>query len=297
MNNTQSKLPWFTRAMNHFRVRPDHIFLCAFLLPLFVFALAFFINYFDFLGPYPKIKETLQTLPPSLITSLIIIFSAFLAASFAIEGMNTAKTTACLQETLKMIREAELDGEFIGAKNAWTKYRSLRERDNTFAALMSIFYLGFEGVNQQENESSNDRNAADDKDRKENFTAIDRQTLRNDAQFILAYFNFFEIAALSMSEGILDDVYFRKWYGTNFIRVWNNSIGAIGALRTLHNNERLYTEWENRAYAWSIETKAKVRDPIYYGSLELANITREAIPHLHKLAREEGERRMFGERK
>jgi hypothetical protein len=276
MIDTAQRIPWSTRAMNHFRTRPDRIFLYAFILPLLVILVLILVYVSDWFGIYSRNKDGIWALLPAIVTSLVIVFSAFLAAAFTIQGINSARETARLQETLKIITEAELDREFIEAKNAWTKYKSLGKRDNCFAGLLHVFILGFDGLPLQD-ESGNDY-----------FKARDRKKLRVDAQYVITYLNFFEIASLSINEGILDDAFFRKWYGTNFIRVWNNSISAIGALRTLLNNERLYAEWETRAHVWSRELKTKVRDPIIYGSLDLANITREALKDLRQLASEEG---------
>jgi hypothetical protein len=98
----------------------------------------------------------------------------------------------------------------------------------------------------------------------------------SDAQLMIVYFNFFELVSISIEKGIMDDDFFKTWYAGNFIRVWNYSRSAIGALRVLHSNERLYAMWEHRARIWGDQLNIKVHDAIEYSLPELVKMSKAA---------------------
>ncbi len=172
-----------------------------------------------------NIKTAFEKLIP-IAPAIAILLSALWASVFVLHSAGNSRQTARLQETLNIIVKTEYDNDYISGKKIWHRYRGKDDHHQEFSSLFAVYHLG-------ETE------------------AID--IIREDAQSILTYLNSFEIASLAVNRKILDEKFYMEYNGTNFIRTWNYSVAAIGALRTLHCNPRLFLQWEEIVKKWKEE--------------------------------------------
>lgn len=254
-------------ALNFFTKKPAQVFALAI---VFVLIIVLVLSMSVYLG-YLADLEISQIFSP-MLTASAILFSALWASTFVVQNMYSAKETAKLQETLKLIRAAELDREFILARGVWSTYRSKEKYDEQFAALIAAFMLDQRSINEKQNAKNNIEIENKSYIDSELSYAYGNDVIRRDASLLLTYFNFFELSSLAIKKEIMDEVFFREWYGTNFVRTWNISINAIGALRKLHHNPRLYTEWQKCAQRWASELDLNIKEPHDYHLKDLVKL-------------------------
>ena len=250
-------------TLSYFTKNPGQVFAVAIGFVFFVLVALSIAVYSGYLANL-EISQVFST----GLTVAAILFSALWASTFVAQNMKSARDTAKLHETLTLIRAAELDGEFILARTVWSKYRSKEDYDEQFAALIAAFMLDLKSKSidlQEENIESCTIYAGTKIDREEN-------SIRKDASLLVTYFNFFELSSLAIKKEIMDEDFFREWSGTNFVRTWNISIHAVGALRKLHTNPRLYVEWQMCAQRWANELGLNLKEPYDYHLKDLIRL-------------------------
>jgi hypothetical protein len=249
------------KALNYFTKKPAQVFALAIGFVCLVLLTISVAIYFGYLANL-EISQVFST----SISVAAILFSALWASTFVVQNMNSARETAKLHETLTLIRAAELDREFILARTVWSKYRSKSDYDERFAALMAAFLLDLK------NDSPRRGTEVDIDDGLETRVHNQENDIRRDASLLLTYFNFFELSSLAIKQEIMDEGFFKEWYGTNFVRTWNISVHAIGAMRKLHTNPRLYIEWQTCAKRWAGQLDLTIKDPYDYHLKDLVQL-------------------------
>ncbi|MGI9405261.1 MAG: DUF4760 domain-containing protein [Hyphomicrobiaceae bacterium] len=190
---------------------------------------------------------------PAVITALAVVSSALWASWFAShaianqrlineDSQSHARDTARLRATLDFILKTELDEQYIEAKRVWKELRAEDEQQVT-ELLARVHYS----------------NAA--------AKEIDK------AAFVRTLYNNFELAALAIDQGILDEEFYFEWYASTFILTWNQSAYSIGVMRALLSNANLYIQWEQMVTQWAKRKGSKhvARAPDF-GTKELVRL-------------------------
>ncbi|QPH54747.1 DUF4760 domain-containing protein [Pontivivens ytuae] len=218
------------------------------------------------------------------ITPIVILFSAITAGTLAMFNMESARRTARLQETLRVINNSELDREFIKARSAWSQYKGNGdiEYDEDLAAVIAIILLKTIASSLERKALQIEHVDVDKKERLneevENLRDISKDTelLRRELQdgiFVITYLNSFELIAIGINKKIIDEEMYRQWHEGHFINVWNCSVAAVGVLRYVKKNKRLFKQWERVARQWSGEKGETIAVVPQYNSRQLAKIT------------------------
>ncbi len=182
----------------------------------------------------------------SLITALAILSSAALASLFAKENIKKGRNNIKLQETLKIITDIELDKEYLDAKTTWAKYRSEENHHKAFKKLFAKYYIWGSDIDSKYKISEECLNIKSDKNNS-------FEKISNDYQLVTTFFNHFELISLGIHKEIIDEGFYKSWYGSSVISTWNYSSEAVGALRVLRGNQLLYQNWEKLAKKWEKE--------------------------------------------
>jgi hypothetical protein len=227
-------------------------------------------SYTNLFGINQATQSILRSFIQPIFTAAAIVFSALWASGFVSRSINSARSTAKLQETLKLITRIELDLEFIKAKNVWSEYRSRDKHDDEFSELMAIFILAGSTMNAGKSTKKGNQQVEDDLLKIEYESALRLRI--EDAQLLVTFFNQWELTAIAIKKGIIDQDFYQDWYASNYVRIWNYSVGAVGALRVLLANERLYENWERLAREWATERNMKIREALDYSIADLAYI-------------------------
>jgi len=282
----------------YFVQNPRQVFLIALLalVALIVFSLALYIGGVGSEDFWTKATDFL----PAILPAAAVLFSALWASMFATQNMESNRQTAKLSESLKIVTDIELDKEYLLAKKVWSKYRSHENHDLEFKKIMAIFVLSESDFNSKKFRNSDcgsqsegeERNEPKDFDLNDSYNVDTRFSSRTDAEFLMLYFNIFEVISLSISKDIIDEDFYKLWHGGTLLRVWDYSVAAIGALRVLLQNPRLYTNWEKLAHKWSPELRGYPAKNVtdYQDSLaDLVLIARNYEKYLNKnMARDAG---------
>ncbi|MCZ8181618.1 MAG: DUF4760 domain-containing protein [Beijerinckiaceae bacterium] len=75
----------------------------------------------------------------------------------------------------------------------------------------------------------------------------------DEANSIRYIMNDYELIALAISRGVIDEVIYKAWFRGSMIRDFRAAEIAISRARTLANSARIYVEWEQLAQTWQAE--------------------------------------------
>lgn len=236
-------------------------------LALYVLAL---LHHHTFAEQYALLVLNRQT----FAMPIMLVFSTITAGFFAAWNIKSARETVRLQETLQFICRVELDREFIDARTVWSKYRD----SGDLAALIAAFFAHQIKVKLQKSLPEDPTAPAPGAEetraligRLEEIEASDGaiEVLREDAQFVLAYLNQFEIIGLGINEDIVDKDMYDAWLGTHVVQTWNASAEAIGALQAIKGSDKLFVEWRSLVLDWARSRgRAIPVEPLPHYSLE-----------------------------
>ena len=204
-----------------------------------------------------KSKNKFFEILPHLITALAILISALFASIFARENIDKGRSNIKLQETLKFITNVELDKEYIASKNAWAEFRLQEDHGKAFQLLFTKYHIWGSNSGGFDKFSSKCQISNESKSNK------DLKSISEQYQFVMTYFNYFELIALGIEEGIIDEEFYKKWYGSGVISVWNYSVEGIGALKVLRSNPRLYLNWQKLVKKWEPIYGTAKEVPVY----------------------------------
>ena len=208
-------------------------------LIIFLPLLAFFSFCIFLIHNYSLEKFTEDARLGDYISSTVLVFTAIIAIWLTWMELNqyrseakkdreaseeTTKVTARRNETLSLIKKTEFDEEFIDAKVTFQAYahKTNGEMEELFAG---IHY------------------------RLQNNITIDKE-LHEDMIDIRLFFNSFELVALGIKQGVLDEDFYKLWQATGFIDVWNRSAKTIGVMRKCSENPKIYRQWEELVKKW-----------------------------------------------
>lgn len=136
----------------------------------------------------------------------ITLIVGLVAATIAIVGIRTQRDIARKRATLDVILRSEADKDLIEARRRFTQ---LAHEPNGLLPAAAI-----------ENEGSADTEA------------------------IKIVLNEFELIAIGIDCGILDEHLYREWFRTGLLRHWKHAHPFIEELRRRTNNRLIYKEFE-----------------------------------------------------
>lgn len=143
-----------------------------------------------------------------------ILASASIGAYVATQSIARAREIARLRATLDVILKTESDTHF---QSIYSTFTSERSRNGGLVALT-------DAKSDQEHAA---KRKVDD------------------------FLNHYELIAISIEKGILDEGFYTSWMKTSFIKHYNQSKEYIAAVRK--TNAKAYTEFEALALKWDSE--------------------------------------------
>lgn len=135
-----------------------------------------------------------------------VFITALVAAVIAIWGIFSQRAIAARQTTIAYIRDGERDHDMIKARQ--TFQRLAREPD------------GLSRWGSEENK------------------------LSEEARDIRLVLNDYELIAIGIERGILDDKTYRRWFRSAVLKDWRQAAPYILAVRTRVNNDAIFHEFE-----------------------------------------------------
>ena len=153
-----------------------------------------------------------------------VLIAALLAALIAIWGILSQRGITARQLTLEFIRKSDLDRDMIKARSMFIKL----SRDPAGLAPHAHDPLSAE------------------------FKAI---------KMVL---NEYEILAIGIQRGIMDDTTYRRWYRTGILYAWKAAAPFILARRNLSGNDALWYEFEEMARLYR-KKRAMPRRQFFWG--------------------------------
>jgi hypothetical protein len=189
---------------------------------------------------------------PFLIGACAIVFSSLWASWFAYHAIvnqqqtgaraaHTARSTAKLQATLDLILKTELDREFIEAKLRWA--HCSKSYTSGIPVLLARAHYGTASPGELK-----------------------------DSTCVRTFFNNFELVALAISQDIIDTHFYQRWQRSSFITIWNSSADAVGVMRALMANDKIYHEWESLVKEWAKDVGRQVAIPPEYSTGSLVKL-------------------------
>jgi hypothetical protein len=138
-----------------------------------------------------------------------IFITATAAAMVAIWGIASQRSITSRQTTIQYIREAERDADMIAARK---KFNELAKQPDG---------LGPWGT--------------------------DANSTSPEAQSIRMVLNEYELIAIGIQRGILDDKTYRLWHRSAVIKNWRQASPYVIAVRMRTNNDAIFHEFEEMA--------------------------------------------------
>jgi hypothetical protein len=147
-----------------------------------------------------------------------ILFSAFAAIIIAWYGVHHQRNIARQRETFEAISARQWDGDYLAKRQ---KFIELRDKPSEELA-------GWAAPNKQATEEA---------------TAI--RSILND----------YELIAIGIRHGILDEIFYRRWFRSAFISDFQKIEPYIKAVRRNSGNPRVLQEYEDLARRWTDEMR------------------------------------------
>lgn len=109
-----------------------------------------------------------------------------------------------------------------------------------------------------------------------------------DRQSVIGYLNHYELVALGILRGVLDNDFYFQWMGTSFVREWKAAEEFIWRMRFNRNrketgwtyNEKVYEHFEKVACSWDPTLKPLIDRGWPWPLDEEAGPADAPIPHL-----------------
>ncbi|MBJ7412503.1 MAG: DUF4760 domain-containing protein [Phenylobacterium sp.] len=136
-----------------------------------------------------------------------VLVTAALAAVIAIWGIISQRGITARQTTLEFIRNSESDEDMIAARATFWRLSRDPAGLGPWAA----------------------------------------QPLTDEFKHVRTVLNEYEMIAIGIQRGILDDELYRRWYKSGVIRAWNHAAPFVLARRNSTGNEALWHEFEEMA--------------------------------------------------
>jgi len=154
------------------------------------------------------------------LTAGAILLSAGVGAAVALLSIGAQRAIARKRATLDLLSQKEWDKDYITAKNEFNK---LRDSPSGLAMW-----------------------AADEHKHSEQLNII-RNTL-----------NDYELIAVGIREGILDEALYRRWFKPSLIKDWTKAKEFVQAIRVRENTELIFCEFEWLAEKWIAEDQPMI---------------------------------------
>ncbi len=138
-----------------------------------------------------------------------VLITAAVAAAIALFGIFTQRSITARQTTIQYLRDAERDRDMIRARRKFQK--CVRDPNG-------VAQWGTEANAQSE-----------------------------EARAMRMVLNDYELIAIGIQRGILDDTTYRRWHKSAVVKDWRNAAPYVIAIRTRTNNDALYHEFEEMA--------------------------------------------------
>ena len=145
-----------------------------------------------------------------------ILLSAGVAATVAYLTIGQNRETARKRATLDVILNREWGKQFLELKKP---YFEARDSDAGLAATVTAT------------------------------TPEAKKTL----QEVYSYLNYFELIAVSMRAGILDEDFYKNWMKSIFIQRWHEADDMVKKLREVKDKPKLFEHFEALATKWEAE--------------------------------------------
>ena len=80
---------------------------------------------------------------------------------------------------------------------------------------------------------------------------LDTQSARQDALDVRSFLNHYELVAIAIREGIINESLYAMWYRTSYVRIWQKAEPYIVALRQERKSDQIYCNLEEQAHRWA----------------------------------------------
>lgn len=150
--------------------------------------------------------------PLVVLSPLAVLLSAVIGAAVALHSIKHQREIARKRATLDLISQREWEPEAIKIRDEFVKIR------DTAGGLQPWAEKPFRDTPQ--------------------------------LATIVAVLNEYELIAVGIREGILDEELYNRWYKSSYLSHWESLRGFIHRIRETEERYKLFIEFENLAYHW-----------------------------------------------